>query len=116
MRSRCPRAVLAKLAEDSPLFRQGFELRLNLLILGLEMFTSGLKLFALDLGLAIAFLPLVAVELQILESAFEQLEFILGLLAFLFPFVATRFEECYQFPQGTSKLNPIHDSMTSLIS
>jgi hypothetical protein len=38
------------------------------------------------------------------------------LLAFLFPLVAARFEECHQFPQGTSKPNMSHDSSTSLIS
>ena len=32
-------------------------------------------------------------------SHFEQLEFILGLLAFLFPLVAARLEEGHQFPQ-----------------
>lgn len=73
-------------------------MRLKRLRRGLEMVTAGLKLLALELGLTIALLPLVAVELQILESAFEQLEFLLGSLAFLFPLVATRLEACHQFP------------------
>ena len=87
----------------------------KLLMLGLEMFASSLKLFALGLGLLIPLLPLVAADPQIVESAFEQLEFILRFLAFLFPLVAAPFEECHQFPQGTSKLKLRHASITSLI-
>ena len=78
-------------------------------MLGLKMFASELKLLALGLGVLIVPLPLVAADLQILESAFEQLEFILGLLAFLFPLVAARLEEGHQFPQGTSELEMRHD-------
>jgi hypothetical protein len=85
-------------------------------MLGLEMFASSLKLFALGLGLLTPLLPLVAADPQIVESAFEQLEFIFGLLAFFFPFVAARFEEGHQFPQGTSELEMRHDSRTSVIS
>jgi hypothetical protein len=85
-------------------------------MLGLKMFASELKFLALGLGVLIVSLPLVAADLQILESAFQQLQFILGLLAFPFPLVAARLEEGYQFPQGTSELEMSHDSIVSVIS
>jgi len=89
---------------------------LKSLMLGLKIFASELKLLALGLGVLIVPRQLVAADLQILESAFEQLEFILGLLAFLFPLVAARLEEGHQFPQGTSELEMRHDFSTSVIS
>jgi hypothetical protein len=85
-------------------------------MLGLKMFDSELKLLALGLGVLIVPLQFVTADLQILESAFEQLEFILGLLAFFFPLVAARFKEGHQFPQRTSKLEMCHDFSTSVIS
>jgi hypothetical protein len=44
-------------------------------MLGLKMFDSELKLLALGLGVLIVPLQFVTADLQILESAFEQLEF-----------------------------------------
>lgn len=79
------------------------------------MFTTDLKLLALGLGVLIVPLQFVAADLGILESAFEQLKFILALLAF-FSLVAARFEEGYQFPQRTSEVEMRHDSRTSVIS
>ena len=101
--------MLAKLAEEASLFSQGLDLRLKSLMLGLKMFGSELKLLALGLGVLIVPLQFVAADLQILESASEQFEFIFGLLAFSFPLVAARFEEGHQFPQGTSELEMRHD-------
>ena len=80
------------------------------------MFALGLKLLALAFGFLTTLLPFVEPQLLVIESAFEQLEFILGLLAFFFPLVPARFEECHQLSQGTSKLNTRHDSITSMIS
>ena len=77
------------------------------------MFTLSLQVVALRLGLLIALLPQVAVLLQVLESAFEQLEFILYLLAFCLPLIAAGFEERDQFPQGTSELCIRHDEFIS---
>ena len=96
-------AVLAKLAGDCPLFRNRFNLSLKFLILGVKMFTLGLKLLAPRLGFSIALLPQVAVLLKVFESTLKQLELILDLLAFCFPRIAARFEERDQFPQGTSE-------------
>ena len=45
-------------------------------MLGLKMFASELKLLALGLGVLIVPLQFVAADLQILESAFQQLEFL----------------------------------------
>ena len=97
----------------APLFKKRFNLSLKFLILVVKMFTLGLKLLALRLDFSIALLPQVAVLLQVFESAFEQLEFILDLLAFRFPLVATRVEERDQFPQGTSELCIHHDEFIS---
>jgi hypothetical protein len=96
-----PLLAAGKLADEGPFFFERVDLSLKLLLLRLEVFGSHLELRALGLGLLMALPPPVATDLQILESAFEQLEFILGLLAFRFPLVAARLEECHQFPQGT---------------
>jgi len=85
-----------------------------LLIPGVEMFTSSLKLIALGFGVTRALLPQVAVFLEVLEPAFEQLELILDLLTFLLPTVAARLKKHDQFPQGTPKLRIRHDSIPSM--
>jgi hypothetical protein len=108
-----PACGAGKLAGAGPLFENRFNLSLKFLILGVKMFTLGLKSLALDFGFSIALLPQVAVLPQILESAFEQPEFILDLLAFRFPLAAACSEERDQFLQGTSERHIRHDEFIS---
>lgn len=79
------------------------------------MFATSLHLVSLVGGFLVTLLPGIVTSLQVPQSAFEQFKFVLRTLAFLFPVVATPFEERNQFPKWTSKLNSFHDFIPSLI-
>ena len=96
-----PAASAGKLAGDAPFFRIRFNLSLKFLILGVKMFTLHPELLELCLGFPNALLPQISALLQVVKSAFEQLQLILNLLAFRFPPIATGLEECNQFPRRT---------------
>jgi hypothetical protein len=93
--------MLALLADDRPPFLLGVDLCL-------EMFPSGLNLFTPRFGLLTTLPPVVAVDLQILQAAFEQLGLIFRLLAFHLPPIAALLEKRHQLSHGTSEFHFRH--------
>lgn len=93
--------MLSLLADDRPLFLPGLELCL-------EMFPSSLNLFTPRFGLLTTLPPVVTVDLQIRQAAFEQFGLIFRLLAFHLPPIAALLEKLHQLSHGTSVFHLRH--------
>jgi len=79
------------------------------------MFVPGLKFIALNSGGLATLQCAVAAGLEICKTAFQQLQFILDILAFLLPSVATCPKKRHQFPQRTPEFNLTYGVLISLV-